>query len=691
MVKKDIRGRHFLLGNALDEAKKKELLKRAFRKYVGYDLNLENPQTFNEKIMWMKLYYQNPLVTQCCDKYALKDYVTDVIGEEYIVPNIKSYKRAEDIDFDKLPDKFVLKVNWSSGFNIVVSDKNDIDKDEIRKKLNSWVKPDRNSYYEFFNWGYKHMKPVIYAEKYLEQVAGQVYDYKLFMCNGKFEYMFIATDRLDGKLTYTWFDNQLNHLPFKYGNKPNADPLPQMPKNLSKMIELAEKLAKPFPFVRVDFYETDEDKIFVGEMTFYSGGGILPFYPAVWDRKLGEKIILPEKLITDKESLADSVKAFIKKFEIKIKNKIKRSRKKLITKGQSSGRKYINILGKLRIPYDTYIESRKGVDRKYISLLGVEFCFKKGDGLGDGAEAVEYTYQENTPMQAYLMEKGITPEIQKIHCEQKAYKQLGYFPNLKAPRSFNEKIIWLALNYKNPDIAIAADKGKAKEYIGSRIGYEYLIPLVGVYDDVNDIDFKALPKRFVAKLNDGWGADKVLVVKDKSKIKIDKMKAILSSWLYPWNNYYYQNMCILDEKMEKPTIVIEEYVEQKDVESLDDYKFYCCNGEPKFALVVADRGTDHQSRSFVDMEWTVLPFTRRGKISSANPKKPVNLDKMIELCRTLSKDFPLVRVDFYEVDGNVYVGELTFTPGMFLRFKPKAWDFKLGEHLNLSEYMNKTK
>ena len=319
----------------------------------------------------------------------------------------------------------------------------------------------------------------------------------------------------------------------------------------------------------------------------------------------------------------------------------------------------------------------------------MEFCFKKGEGLGDGAEAVEYTYQENTPMQAYLMEKGITPEIQKIHCEQKAYKQLGYFPNLKDPRSFNEKIIWLALNYKNPDIAIASDKGKAKEYIGSRIGYEYLIPLVGVYDDVNDIDFKALPKQFVAKLNDGWGADKVLVVKDKSKIKIDKMKAILSSWLYPWNIYYYQNMCILDEKMEKPTIVIEEYVEQKDVESLDDYKFYCCNGEPKFALVVADRGTDHQSRSFVDMEWKVLPFTRRGKISSANPKKPVNLEKMIELCRTLSKDFPLVRVDFYEVDGKVYVGELTFTPGMFLRFKPKSWDFKLGEFLNLKEYMEK--
>ena len=101
-----------------------------------------------------------------------------------------------------------------------------------------------------------------------------------------------------------------------------------------------------------------------------------------------------------------------------------------------------------------------------------------------------------------MMEGKITPEMQRIHCEQKAYKQMGYFPNLKHPKTLNEKIIWLALNYKNPHIAVAADKGKAKKWIAERVGEKYLIPMLGVYDDVNDIDFDALPDRFVAKLND---------------------------------------------------------------------------------------------------------------------------------------------------------------------------------------------
>lgn len=688
MGSRDVKKLHYSIRDMLDTKRKASILKNVFKNRVGYDLNLEAPNTFNEKIMWLKLYYQDPLITECSDKFALKRYVSRTIGNQYTVPTITHYKDASEIDFDSLPDRFVLKVNWSSGYNIVVTDKSSIDKGKIIKKLNSWIKPDRNSYYQFFNWGYKHMKPVIYAEKYIEQVGNQVYDYKFFMCNGEFEYMFIATDRLDGKLTYTFFDKDFNYLPLTYGNKPNANPLPQKPKNYDKMIELAKKLAKPFPFVRVDFYETNDNNIYVGEMTFYSGGGILPFNPSAWDQELGKKIVLPNKLITDKEDMIFKINYYKKKIKLKVKSKLHSLRRKILHKQQIAGRKYINLLG-LRIPYETHIENTKNIDKKYISLLGVEFCFKKGENLGPGVNVINYEYKENPPLQAYLMEKEITPEIKRIHCEQKAYKQLGYFPNLKNPRSFNEKIIWLALNYKNPEIAIAADKGKAKEYIGSKIGYDYLIPLIGIYDDVNDIDYKSLPNQFVAKLNDGWGADNVLVVKDKNKINSDRFKAVLSSWLYPWNNYYYQNMCIIDEKMEKPTIVIEEYVEQKDVESLDDFKFYCCNGEPRFALVVADRGTDHQSRSFVDMEWNVLPFTRRGKIASLNPKKPNNLSKMIELSRILSKGFPLVRVDFYEVDNKVYVGELTFTPGMFLRFKPKEWDFKLGEFLDLSSYMEK--
>ena len=300
----DPRRMHYRLRKMIDEKQKREILSQVFSERVGYEMDWENPKTFNQKIMWAKLYYQDPLITACCDKYAVKDYVKSTIGEEYIVPTIGSWSNPDDIDFDALPEKFVLKVNWSSGFNIIVPDKSKLDVQETREKLRKWMEPDRNSYFQYFNWGYKHMKPVIYAEEYLEQIAGQVYDYKFFMCGGKMEFLFIATDRHgDHTLTYTYFDKDFKHIPCTYGHKPNASPLPEMPKNVHKMIEMAEKLSKPFPFVRVDFYEIG-DRIYLGEMTFYSGGGVLPFDPPQWDLKLGEKIHFDGEKIIDHESTA---------------------------------------------------------------------------------------------------------------------------------------------------------------------------------------------------------------------------------------------------------------------------------------------------------------------------------------------------------------------------------------------------
>lgn len=345
--------------------------------------------------------------------------------------------------------------------------------------------------------------------------------------------------------------------------------------------------------------------------------------------------------------------------------------------------KYLCVLG-LRIPYSTHSEPGPDCLKRYISLLGLEFCYKKIPFEKSANSASDFNYVPNIPLTAFQMEGKITPQIQRIHCEQKAYEQLGYFPNLKNPRTLNEKIIWLALHYKNPEIAPATDKGTAKAWISSRIGAEYVVPLLGVYEDVNDIDFTALPERFVAKHNDGWGADQVMIVRDKKRLDIDRTKAVLSSWLYPWNNYYYQNMCITDEKMQKSTIVIEEFLDGGE-SGLDDFKFYCCNGEPKFALVVNGRGGHHQTRSFVDMDWNVLPFARMGMSTSGEVDKPASLEEMIRLCRTLSRGFPFVRIDFYEVDRRPYVGEMTFTPGMFLAFTEKEWDEKLGEYLELPD------
>ena len=689
---KDVKKLHYMMGLALTEKKKQEILNETFVRRVGYPINWENPQTMNEKIMWLKLNYQDPLITTCSDKFAVKDYVTETVGAEYVVPTIASWSDPDEIDFDVLPDKFVLKVNWSSGYNIIVKDKASLNIEETRKQLKKWIQPDRNSYYQFFNWGYKHMKPVIYAEEYLEQIAGQVYDYKLYFSNGEFIFMFIATDRHgENTLTYTFFDENLQYIPCEYGHKHNANPLPAMPKNIDKMLEIAKKLAKPFPFVRVDFYEIG-DEIYLGEMTFYSGGGLLPFDPPEFDKKLGAKIQLPERTIIDKDGPGSSIKRIIHTIRWKgfktaysAKRALKSLRKKIIHKYTRGENKYLVFCG-IRIPYETHTEETTSACRKYIRIIGLELCYKKTSLPENSINSnVTFEYVPNSNVFAFQLEEKITPQIQRIHCEQKAYKQLGYFPNLKEPKTLNEKIIWLALNYKNPEIAVATDKGTAKKWVSDRVGSQHVVPLIGIYEDVNDIDFDSLPDKFVAKLNDGWGADRVMIVRNKKELNIDRTKAVLSSWMYPWNNYYYQNMCITDEKMDKATIVIEEYLDAGNNTEPEDFKFYCCNGEPKFALVVAGRGTNKQTRSFVDMDWKVLPVARKGKKISYDVEKPELLSEMIELARQLSKGFPFVRVDFYEVNGKIYVGEMTFTPGMFLKFSSKGWDEKLGSYLELPD------
>lgn len=285
---------NYLMRDQLTDEKIEEIAKQIFKEKLGYDLNLENPRSFNEKIFWFKLNYHNPLVTKCCDKYAVKDYVEEKLGPGYVIPTIQSWEKAEDISLAQLPDKYVLKVNWSSGYNIIVKDSSTISEAEIKEKAAKWMLPQANSYYQTFNWGYKHMKPMIYAEEYMEQFDGQLYDYKFYCCNGRAKFLFIATNReKKSTLTYDFFDMDFHKLDFYYGGRGHSQVELEKPCFYEEMIKCAEKLAEPFPFVRVDFYETG-DRFYVGEMTFYSGGGILPFTPKEWDYKLGEYILLPE-------------------------------------------------------------------------------------------------------------------------------------------------------------------------------------------------------------------------------------------------------------------------------------------------------------------------------------------------------------------------------------------------------------
>lgn len=267
-------------------------MRRLFYKCNRYFPNFENPKTFNEKIHWFKLYYHNPLITTCCDKFAVKEYVEKVLGKGYTVPTIKSWTNVNDINFDELPEKFVLKVNWASGYNIIVKNKSLLNIDKVKHRLNQWMQPWSNSYYHSFNWGYKDMKPVIYAEEYIEQMDGQLYDYKFHCTNGIPRNFLVAADRFKHK-SFNFYDMDWNLLPFTRGG-PNIKYEIEKPKLFDKMVEFSKILSAPFPFVRCDFYEIG-DKVYLGEMTFYPGGGLLDFKPLEWDYKMGSYIQLPEK------------------------------------------------------------------------------------------------------------------------------------------------------------------------------------------------------------------------------------------------------------------------------------------------------------------------------------------------------------------------------------------------------------
>jgi len=286
---------NYMEKDRLDDAKVKEIAVHIFEEKLGYTPNLDHPQSMNEKIFWMKLHYHNPLVTKCCDKFAVKEYVAEKWGDGHTIPTIQSWNSADEIDFSVLPEKFVLKVNWSSGYNIIVKNKEELDQEKARETVRHWMLPQQNSYYQTFNWGYKKMQPIVYAEQYMEQIDGQLYDYKFYCCNGKAKFLFIATNRHEeGKLTYDFFDMDFNHLNLHYGGRAHSDKVLHKPRFYEEMIRSAELLAEPFPFVRVDFYETS-DRFYVGEMTFYSGGGILPFEPREWDYKLGDLIDISNK------------------------------------------------------------------------------------------------------------------------------------------------------------------------------------------------------------------------------------------------------------------------------------------------------------------------------------------------------------------------------------------------------------
>lgn len=271
-------------------------LQLVFRCKMGYWLNLKNPKSFSEKIQWLKLYNRNSLYTMLVDKYAVKKWVAEKIGEEHIIPTLGVWKNVNDIDFDRLPNQFVLKTtNGGGGDVIICRDKSNFDKKKAITLLNRGLK--RSLYRELREWQYKHIPPRIIAEKYMEDESGELRDYKFFCFDGVVKALFIASDRLNVNedTKFDFFDRNFNHLPITNGH-PKAKIQPQKPKMYEEMISLAEKLSKGFPHVRVDLYEID-DKIYFGEMTFSHHSGLCPFDPVEWDYKFGEWLQLPSERI----------------------------------------------------------------------------------------------------------------------------------------------------------------------------------------------------------------------------------------------------------------------------------------------------------------------------------------------------------------------------------------------------------
>lgn len=275
----------------------KMLLSMRYKHFFHRKLNWENPQTYSEKIQWLKLYGRTPINRVMSDKYLVKDYIKNQIGEQYVIPLLGVWDRPEDIDFSMLPDKFVIKCNHNSGKGMYICrDKSKLDEVAVRKELRKGLRQDY--FIESRDYCYKDISRKIIAETYMEDSeTKELRDYKFFCFDGEPKTLFIASGRLQGEecVTFDFFDMDYNHLPFTNGH-PNAKVQPQKPKCFEEMKQLAAKLSKGMPHVRVDFYEVN-GQVYFGEFTFSHWGGLKPFEPEEWDYTFGAWIKLPERKV----------------------------------------------------------------------------------------------------------------------------------------------------------------------------------------------------------------------------------------------------------------------------------------------------------------------------------------------------------------------------------------------------------
>lgn len=342
------------------------------------------------------------------------------------------------------------------------------------------------------------------------------------------------------------------------------------------------------------------------------------------------------------------------------------------------------------IVFEACLASAKAGNSK--AQYDVALLFLQGNGTGRDVKAflhwASMAYENGYPdaLNALARFHRISPAEMKFVIEKKTLRKIfkeihGYWADLDNPRSLSEKLQWIKLHCDLSVFGPYVDKYRVRDFVSKKAGERYLIPLLGVYQQFDEIDFNVLPDKFVIKASHGCGWH--YFVKDKNSENWAEIKTKVDSWMA--TNYYqvsgernYQNI--------KPGIVIEQYMES-DFDCLLDYKFYCCNGEPLGLHVDLNRFSDHSYRIY-DTQWR--EFEKIGSIDKDQPQipRPENLDEMLDVCRQLSKSFSYVRVDLYNINGRIYFGELTFTPGSgFALFNPLWSDFYFGEPLNVHEYV----
>lgn len=262
----------------------KKYIQKQYAFRTGKKLNLETPELYNEKVQYTKLFFRDERLKKLVDKYEVRAYVSDVIGEKYLTKLYGVYEHPEDMRFDELPDKFVVKLTNGSGYNILCEQKNKKTIKKIKNRFAKWMKVD--FYMLGREWAYKDVKNRIICEEYLESASAYgLNDYKVFCFNGEPKMIQVDYSRFKGhkRNLYTpeweFIDEKV-----EYENDRNAD-IPR-PEHLDEMLECARKLSEPFPHVRVDFYSIDNRLVF-GEMTFYHGAGYLHFENEDYERELG--------------------------------------------------------------------------------------------------------------------------------------------------------------------------------------------------------------------------------------------------------------------------------------------------------------------------------------------------------------------------------------------------------------------